>query len=105
MTPTQYSSGETVKQGRISKRGSEEMRFLLCEAANVVLYSTKTWSKAKVWGLKILKKKGHKKAILALGRKLGIIMFKMLITRQPFEFSNESCEKVKKTRKTNVATG
>src|SRR4029079_5744684 len=33
MTPKQYSSGETKKQGRISKGGSAETRFLLNEAA------------------------------------------------------------------------
>jgi transposase len=86
MTPTQYSSGETQKQGRVSKRGASEVRFLLNEAASVMLYRTRTWCRPKAWGLKIKKKKGHKKATMALGRKLCTIMHRMLITRKEFEY-------------------
>ena len=39
MTPTQYSSGETQKQGKISRCGSSELRSLLTEAGNVILTS------------------------------------------------------------------
>ena len=53
MTPTQYSSGETCKQGRISKCGSSELRFLLTEAAIVILTRSQKWSKLKAWGLKL----------------------------------------------------
>lgn len=86
MTPRQYSSGETQKQGRISKCGSSEVRFLLNESACVLLYRTNSWSKLKVWGTKIKKKKGHKKATMAVGRKLCVIMHRMLITKKPFEY-------------------
>ena len=68
MTPKQYSSGETQRLGRISKRGTGAMRSLLYEAAVVMLTRTKLWSKPKAWALKILRKKGIKKAAVALGR-------------------------------------
>lgn len=86
MTPTQYASGEVQRQGRISKRGSPEVRFLLNESACVLLYRTKSWSKIKAWGEKIKKKKGHKKATIAVGRKLCVIMHRMLLTRKSFEY-------------------
>jgi transposase len=86
MTPRQYSSGETHHQGRVSKKGSPEVRFLLNEAATVMMYNTKSWCRPKAWGLKLKKKKGHKKATMALGRKLAITMHRMLITKKPFEF-------------------
>lgn len=86
MTPKQYSSGETQRQGKISKRGESEMRFLLHEAASVMLYRTKSWSKHKAWAQKLKKKKGHKKTMMALGRKLSTTMHKMLKTRKSFEF-------------------
>jgi len=85
MTPTQYSSGDTQKQGAISKTGSKEMRSLLSDAAMCMMYSCKAWSYPKVFGLKIKKKHGHKKAIVALGRKLAVIMHRMLIDRKPFD--------------------
>lgn len=84
MTPTQYSSGETTKQGRISKCGSNELRCLLTEAGTVILTRSKKWSKLKAWGLKLMRKKGHKKACLAVGRKLAIIMHQMLLTQKEF---------------------
>ena len=90
MTPYQYSSGETQKFGRISKRGAAAVRSLLYESAIVMLTRTKTWSKPKAWALKIVRKKGMKKAAVALGRKLAVIMHRMLITKQEFRLGNPS---------------
>jgi transposase len=84
MTPTQYSSGETVKQGRISKCGSMELRSLLTEAGVVVLTRSQKWSKLRAWGLKLMRKKGLKKASLAVGRKLAVIMHRMLLEQKEF---------------------
>ena len=84
MTPTQYSSGEMQKQGRISKCGSMELRSLLTEAGVVVLTRSQKWSKLKAWGLKLMRKKGLKKASLAVGRKLAVIMHRMLLEQKEF---------------------
>jgi transposase len=86
MTPTQYSSGELQRQGRISRCGPSELRSLLVEAGIVVLTRSKKWSKLKAWGLKIMKKKGLKKAALAVGRKLAVIMHRMLIEEKEFMY-------------------
>jgi transposase len=88
MTPTQYSSGEVQKQGRISKYGSNELRALLTEAGVVILTRSQKWSKLKAWGLKIMRKKGLQKAALAVGRKLAVIMHQMLIKQQEFIWGN-----------------
>lgn len=85
LTPSQYSSGETKRQGCISKQGSKQVRCLLVEAATVLLTRCKSWSKLKVWGLKLMKKKGKKKAIIAVARKMAVILHKMLVTGKPFE--------------------
>ncbi|WP_215217772.1 transposase, partial [Candidatus Rhabdochlamydia sp. W815] len=76
--------GEVQRQGRISKCGSNELRSLLVEAGMVMLTRSKKWSKVKAWGLKIMRKKGMKKAALAVGRKLSVIMHKMLIVAPHF---------------------
>jgi len=89
MTPTQYSSGETSKQGRISKCGSNELRSLLAEAGIVVLTRSQKWSKLKAWGLKLMRRKGIKKASIAVGRKLAIIMHRMLIEEKEFVWGEE----------------
>jgi transposase len=92
MTPTQYSSGETQKQGRISKCGSKELRNLLMEAGFVVITRTSKWSKLKAWGMKLMKKHGIKKAALAVGRKLAVIMHRMLITGEEFRYEESKPE-------------
>lgn len=84
MTPTQYASGETQRQGKTSKCGSKELRFLLVEAGIVVLTRSKKWSKLKAWGLKIMRKKGLKKAAVAVGRKLAVIMHRMMVEEKEF---------------------
>lgn len=89
MTPTQYSSGETHKQGRISKCGACELRHLLMEAGFVILTRSKKWSKLRAWGMKLAKKIGTKKAAIAIGRKLAVIMHKMLLTGQAFIYGEE----------------
>lgn len=88
LTPSQYSSGETTIQGRISKQGSKRMRRLLVESATVLLTRTKYWSRLKAWGMKIAKKKGLRKATVAVARKLGIILFRMLKTKETFQLGD-----------------
>ncbi|MBS0635393.1 MAG: IS110 family transposase [Verrucomicrobia bacterium] len=94
MTPRQYSSGEIEIQGRISKCGSKSTRALLVGAANILLTRSKKWSKLKTWGLKLMRKKGKAKAEVAVGRKLSVIMHRMLITREPFRATTEECKQV-----------
>jgi transposase len=93
MTPKQYSSGEIHKQGRISKCGSKELRSLLTEAGVVVLTRSQKWSKVKAWGLKLMRKKGIKKAALAVGRKLAVIMHRMLVSGKEFIYGEEPLKK------------
>ena len=89
MTPRQYSSGEIQKQGRISKCGPKALRTLLVEAGVVILSRTRSWSKLKAWGLRIQKRNGFKKAAVAIGRKLSVIMHRMLVTKEPFKFTDK----------------
>ena len=84
LTPRQYSSGEVNRHGSISKMGSKECRSMLYEAAQSLLIVSKKNSRLKSWGKKIAKKKGNKKAIVALARKLSVIMHRMLIERKAF---------------------
>lgn len=90
LTPSQYSSGEVKHYGRISKKGSKRTRYLLVEAASALLTRCKHWSKLKAWGFKLMKKKGNRKAVVALARKLAVTMHRMLLTKEPF---NRALEK------------
>ncbi len=89
LTPNQYSSGDSVKQGRISKCGCSELRTLLVECGIVILTRTKGWTKLKAWGLKIMKRSGLKKAATAVARKLAIIMLRMWQTGEVFIYGEK----------------
>jgi transposase len=84
LTPRQYASGEVKRQGSISKVGSKECRAVLYEAALSLLIKVKKPLKLKSWGLKLAKKKGNKKAFIAVARKLAVIMHRILIDKKDF---------------------
>ncbi|TNK94410.1 IS110 family transposase, partial [Wolbachia endosymbiont of Leptopilina clavipes] len=42
--------------------------------------------KLKSWGIKLAKKKGIKKAVVALARKLAVIMHRMLVDKTEFYY-------------------
>lgn len=100
LTPKQYASGDSVKQGGVSKCGSLELRNLLVECAIVLLTRTKGWTKLKAWGLKIMKRSGIKKAAAAVARKLAIIMLRMWQDNKAFIWGER---KEKATKALSVA--
>lgn len=85
MTPRQFSSGETTRQGRVSKNGSTEMRALLHEAGVVLITRTKQNSKLKSWGQKKKRKLKTQKAAMAVGRKIAINLHRMWIEDKDFD--------------------
>lgn len=85
MTPRQFSSGETIKQGRVSKQGSSEVRALLHEAGVVMISRTKGQSKLKSWGLKKKRKLKTQKAGMAVGRKIAINLHRMWLEDRDFD--------------------
>jgi transposase len=75
LTSRRWQSGTSIDvQGHISRAGDGEVRHPLYEAANIMLTRYRGFSSLKAWGLKIAKKRGHKRACVAVARKLAVIM-------------------------------
>src|SRR5262249_43999073 len=72
LTCSKYQSGEIDRSGRISRCGDEMMRVMLYEAAQSMLRSAK-WSWLKAWAMQIARRRGMKKAIVALAPRLAVI--------------------------------
>ena len=89
LTPRVYQSGEIDRSGHISKSGDKLMRYLLAEAASAMLLRSKKWCSLKVWGIRLAKRVGMGKAVVAVARKLAIVMHKMWLTGEPFRFGTE----------------
>jgi hypothetical protein len=62
----------------------------LYEAANSHLRIAKKWSSLKVWGMKLARRVGTKKALVAVARKLAIIMHRMWVNGVAFEFGADA---------------
>ena len=89
LTCSKYQSGEIDRSGRISRCGDEMMRVMLYEAAQVVLYSKK-WSWLKAWAMQIARRRGMKKAIVALARRLAVIMHRIWVDGTEFRWTRDS---------------
>jgi transposase len=86
LTCAKYQSGEIDRSGAISRCGDEMMRVMLYEAAQSMLRSTK-WSWLKAWAMQIAKRRGMKKAIVALARRLAVIMHRIWVDGTEFRWS------------------
>ncbi len=88
LTTRRYQSGEMDYTGRISKHGDAMLRSLLYEAANNFLTVVRWAHPLKDWARRIKKRSGHKKACVALARKLAVILHRMMITGEAFRWPN-----------------
>ena len=85
LTPRRQQSGQTDRQGRISKRGDPLLRSYLFEAALVLLYRQQQPSGLRSWGLGLAKRLGRKRAVTAVARKLAVVMLRMLQDTTSFQ--------------------
>lgn len=80
-------TGEVDYDGHLSRRGDSHLRGLLYEAATVILTRAHADSALPIWGLKLRKRAGFKRAAVAVARKLSVIMHRMLTTGEIFDRS------------------
>src|SRR6266550_4563227 len=88
LTCAKYQSGEINRTGAISRCGDEMMRVMLYEAAQSMLRSKK-WSWLKAWAMQIARRRGMKKAIVALARRLAVIMHRIWVDGTEFRWTRE----------------
>ena len=89
LTPSRYQSGVSDRTGGISRCGDEMMRMMLYEAAHSMLVRSTKWSWLKAWAMKIARQRGLKKAIVALARRLAVIMHRIWIDGSEFRWTRE----------------
>jgi len=89
LTTRRYASGELDWTGRISKCGDAMLRSYLYEAANVLLTRVAKWSTLKAWGIRLAKRRGLRKAKVAVARKLAVILHQMWVDGTEFNWSSK----------------
>jgi len=90
LTPSKHQSGEIDRMGAISKCGDAMMRTMLFEAAQAMLMRSAKWSWLKAWAMKIARHRGMKKAIVALARRLAVIMHRIWVDGTEFRWTREA---------------
>lgn len=87
LRPRQKQSGNSDVQCRISKRGNQYLRRLLVQGAQRILGPKGEDSALRRWGLKLASsggKRGKKRAVVAVARKLAVILHSMWKNNEPF---------------------
>ena len=87
LTPKRYQSGETDVTGGISRVGDAMVRTALYEAANALLSRVTRFSALKRWGLQVAKRRGLKRAKVAVARKLAVILHRMWLDGTAFRWT------------------
>jgi transposase len=88
LRPKQSESGGSAPQLGISKAGNSHLRRLLVQGAQYILSSLASDSRLRRWGLEIAShggKNGKKRAVIAVARKLAVLLHKLWSTGQVYE--------------------
>lgn len=88
LIPGQYESGESRPQMRITKTGDRFLRQLLVQGAQYILGPFGEDSDLRRHGLKIAVrggKSGKKKAVVAVARKLAVLLHRLWVTGEVYE--------------------
>ena len=81
LTPAEFSTGQYVRQGRITRCGNKRVRTCLVEASWILIQKDrglrKKYDRLKQW-------KGAKRAIIAIARHLIIRVRRILLNQEPY---------------------
>jgi transposase len=86
LVPSERSSGETQRRGRITKAGNPRVRWLLVEAAWRILRSPRAECVAlRAWAERIQLRRGKRVAVVALARRLAGVLYAMWRDGVPYD--------------------
>jgi transposase len=90
LVPSTYRSGERDAHGRITKRGSAELRAMLCEAAH---HASRTHHPLNPYFTRLCARRGYKMAVVAVAHRLCRIIFAMLRHQSDFDVGKLGVER------------
>jgi len=87
LVPRRSQSGERDYKGHISKAGDAMLRSALYEAANNLMVRVKRPFALQSWGRRIAEAKGHKRARVAVARKLATLLHSLWLNETEFNWA------------------
>lgn len=89
LVPSTFQSGDRDVHGRITKRGSSELRSMLCEAAH---HAQRPNNPLNPYFRKICARSGYRMAIVAVAHRLCRILYSMLLHGTDFDLQKAGVE-------------
>src|SRR5258708_22720846 len=90
LTPKRYQSGEVDYDGGVSKCGDALLRTVLYAAPHSLLIPRRIWSWLKAWGIRVAQRRGVRRAIVAVARRLAVILHRMWVDGSEFRWSKDN---------------
>jgi transposase len=87
LTPSQYTSADKVRMGRITGMGKDSVRVALVEASWWLIRKDKAMGIKGIKYEKIKARAGAKRAIVAVARILLLRIRRMILDGQPYAFA------------------
>jgi transposase len=84
LRPKVRTSGGHVKRGPITREGEAEMRRLLVQSAHACLRCRRD-SALKQWGEQLVERIGKRKALVAIARKIAVILHRLWVSGERFQ--------------------
>jgi len=88
LRPRRSDSGQSQPQLRITKEGDPYLRTLLVQGAHLIIGRRGPDTDLERWGVRLAErggKRGKKKAVVAVARKLGILLHRLWVTGKVYE--------------------
>jgi len=88
LRPQRSDSGQSQPQLRITKEGDPYLRTMLVQGAQYIISRRGPDTDLKRWGLHLASyggKRGKKRAVVAVARKLGILLHRLWVTGEVYE--------------------
>jgi transposase len=86
LTSRTWQSGDISRQGRISKCGDAAARRALFLAAQSLCRTIAKPSWLKAWGRQLVERRGYKRAMIAVARRLAVILHQMWMSETDFRW-------------------
>jgi len=82
LVPSSFDTGPMERHGHITKRGSAELRAMLCEAAH---HAAKTTHPLNPYWVRVCSKQGYKRAVIAVAQRVARILYAMWRKGEDFD--------------------
>ncbi len=99
VVPSTFQTGAREHHGHITKRGSPELRAMLCEAAH---HARRASNPFNPYFTKVCAKRGYKIAVTATAHRLLRIAWSMLRKSEPFDESRLGVERVPRAQRAGL---